>query len=211
VLIPRPETEELCSIIAAENPHFRFRDVSCLDIGTGSGCIAISLKKSFPYWSVTGVDISAEAAETARRNAERNNCDIRVEVLDITREASWSVLGRFDLVVSNPPYVTELEKSRMQPNVLHHEPAVALFVADHDPLLFYRTIADFCNRQMTRPGLLYLEINERFGKEVRDLLHEKGFTKARIIRDFHGKERFVSAEVTEPLHDTSYWYADKPG
>jgi release factor glutamine methyltransferase len=198
VLIPRPETEELCMLIAAAHKSSEVQDFSILDIGTGSGCIAIDLKKHFQGSPVTAIDVSGLALEVASANAQLNHVEISFCQTDILREDNWQEIGRFHMIVSNPPYVLESEKSGMHVNVLEFEPAMALFVADDDPLVFYGAIARFARIHLIPPGYLYLEINEKFGMEVQDLLKSAGFGEVHVLKDFHGKERFIAATLTIP-------------
>jgi len=193
VLIPRPETEELCAIISSclsKSPH---RHPAVLDIGTGSGCIPIDLKKRFPDAVVTGIDSSPGILEIALKNARENRCDIYIVLSDILKKEDQSMLGQFNVIVSNPPYVPEGEKILMSRNVTAFEPSQALFVADSDPLRFYEVITDFAVSHLTRPGHLFFEINERYGQEVRYLVHSFGFSEVVVLKDIHGKDRFVSA------------------
>lgn len=193
-LIPRPETGELVRWIA-EDASFRKNGQACaseqpmrvLDIGTGSGCIAIALKKRFPLWEVTGRDVSEAALQIARENAERNGVDVRFEKADIL---SFEREYAFDMVVSNPPYVTEKEKAEMDENVLRYEPATALFVPDDNPLLFYRAIV----HKKIAPTV-YFEINERMGDAVRGLLQDEGYRDAVIRRDSYGKDRMARGQM----------------
>ena len=193
-LIPRPETGELVEEI--ERKKVKGERISVLDIGTGSGCIAIALKKRHPEWDVTGIDISEEAIEIAKENAQRNGVDVRFEVRDIFWEEwakSSDEIGGFccfDIVVSNPPYVRESEKKGMRKNVLEYEPATALFVPDEDPLKFYRRIAELHVGKQ-----LFFEINEAFGKEMKELLERAGYTDIRITRDLYGKERIIEGRM----------------
>ena len=193
-LIPRPETGELVEEI--ERKKVKGERISVLDIGTGSGCIAIALKKRHPEWDVTGIDVSEEAIQIAKENAQRNGVNVRFEVRDIFGE-EWAKssdeiggFGGFDIVVSNPPYVRESEKKGMRKNVLEYEPATALFVPDEDPLKFYRRIAELHLGKQ-----LFFEINEAFGQEMRELLERAGYTDIRITRDLYGKERIIEGRM----------------
>ncbi len=187
VLIPRPETEELVQWIGESDIS---GSLCMLDIGTGSGCIALALKKQFPEALVSALDYSAETLETARSNAEANNLQITFFQADILKweEYAW---GNFDLIVSNPPYVKESEKRAMLPNVLRYEPKGALFVSDADPLLFYRCIADFAKNYLNENGWLFFEINENAGKETVQLLEKSGFREIVLKQDLFGKDRMV--------------------
>ena len=188
-LIPRPETAELVSL--CEAALRRQRSPKVLDIGTGSGCIAIALKKDRPEWKVFGCDVSSKALKIARENAERNEVEVGFFHCDILEEQPK---GSFDLIVSNPPYVCESEKSAMESRVLDYEPASALFVPDQDPLLFYERIADVAQQVLNPTGWLFFEINERFGEEVAALLRERRFRNVEIIEDMFGKQRFVQGQ-----------------
>jgi release factor glutamine methyltransferase len=192
VLIPRPETEELVEWIRSENN--RSADLNILDIGTGSGCIAISLKHEFPNASVHAFDISEQALNTARSNAERNKLDVTFSRTDILNAPETE--QRWDIIVSNPPYVTEQEKSSILPNVLEHEPHLALFVPDNDPLLFYRCIALFAKHHLKPQGKLYFEINRTFGVETVELLTDLGFCNVELRKDISGNDRMVRAEIS---------------
>jgi release factor glutamine methyltransferase len=192
VLIPRPETEELVSLIvkdlAKKKTTHKFR---ILDIGTGSGCIAISLKHFLPAAEVTAIDISNEALRLASANAVKNNVTVSFIHADIIDELQWESLPECDLIVSNPPYVTLSEKQFMQPNVLDYEPHTALFVPDDDPLIFYRTIIAFAEISLSEDGSLWFEINEQFGGELRNMALNQGFKEVNIIFDIRGKSRFL--------------------
>ena len=193
VLIPRPETEELCSIIKADHQGKLHTKFSILDIGTGSGCIAIDLKKHFPHGAVTALDNAAGALEIAGENAMSSNCAISFVHADILDQSGWAKFGKYDLIVSNPPYVLESEQKRMHRNVVEFEPPGALFVTDGDPLIFYSAIAGFAAIHLNPSARLYFEVNERFGEQVCQLVDSFGFEQVSILRDFQGKDRFVSA------------------
>lgn len=188
VLIPRPETEELVQWIIQENIN---QKPSILDIGTGSGCIAISLQKNIPQSTVLAYDISSVCLETARRNSELNSADVSVSQYDILNNTPEISFPELDIIVSNPPYIRETEKSLMEKNVLEHEPELALFVPDEMPLIFYERIADFSKIHLKNRGSLYFEINEAFGTECCDMLQGKGFSEILLKKDIHGKDRMI--------------------
>ncbi len=192
-LIPRPETEEL--VLLARERLAAGKKV--LDIGTGSGCIAIALSAACPEAEVTGIDISPEAVETARANAVRNRVKAEFLIRDILHfeTEAWQ---QYDLIVSNPPYVRESEKQEMQRHVLDHEPHRALFVPDSDPLLFYRRIAEFGCRYLASGGFLYFEINEALGKETAALLENYNYRQVHVVKDLFDKDRFVVAQAPIP-------------
>ena len=189
VLIPRPETEELVNWVAEESPNFP----RILDIGTGSGCIPLALKKLIGGAEISAVDISEKALEVAKQNAIQNNLDVHFFKTDILKweNYNWNL---FDIIVSNPPYVREIEKQKMQPNVLKYEPENALFVTNENPLIFYRKIGEFAKKHLSSKCKLYFEINEFLGKEVRELLVYLGFKNIEIRKDINGKERMISCE-----------------
>jgi release factor glutamine methyltransferase len=191
VLIPRPETEELVEWIAQTNKgkaHLRV-----LDIGTGSGCIPLALYQQLQQPEIHAIDISSGALEVARQNAATQQATIHFHQADILDNANWHVLPVFDCIVSNPPYITLSEKQEMQENVLAHEPHLALFVPDEDPLRFYRAIASFALQHLAPGGQLYFEINEAWGKETAELLTGKGFTNIELKQDLQGKDRMLKA------------------
>lgn len=191
VLIPRPETEELVGWILSERPD---AGADILDIGTGSGCISVTLKHHLPRARVSAWDISEKALETARRNARRLNADIGFGQVDILAYVPDG-RSRFDLIVSNPPYVTMVEKREMERNVLDWEPSGALFVADEDPLLFYRAIAEKGLFLLNPGGKLYFEINRAFGKEIASLLEESGYSQVEVRKDLSGIDRMIRAQI----------------
>jgi len=188
VLIPRPETEELVQWIIQENKNLK---PSILDIGTGTGCIAISLQKNIPQSNVLACDISPVCLETASQNSELNSADVSVFQYDILNDNPETSFPDLDIIVSNPPYIRELEKSLMEKNVLEYEPELALFVADEKPLIFYERIADFSRIHLKNSGRLYFEINEAFGHECCNMLQEKGFSEIVLKKDINGKDRMI--------------------
>ena len=189
VLIPRPETEELAQKIAQQNKNFTGK---ILDICTGSGCIALALKSQLLHALVQGLDNSKSAVNIARKNAENNLLNVDFFVADIFTYESEQ---KFDIIVSNPPYVLHSEKLQMQKNVLNYEPHEALFVDDKNPLVFYSAIVDFAKKHLNSDGKLYFEINEKFGREVAELLKSQGFSSVEINKDFRGKDRFVNGTM----------------
>ncbi|MBR5118639.1 MAG: peptide chain release factor N(5)-glutamine methyltransferase [Muribaculaceae bacterium] len=188
VLIPRPETEQLVDMIIDENPG---SDLDVLDIGTGSGCIAISLARALKFARVTATDISLAALEVAQRNADELKTRVKFIEQDIL--ACRAPSEAWDIIVSNPPYITEQEKAAMAPNVLDYEPHSALFVPDGDPMLFYRPIAAYASRALKNGGRLYLEINRAMGNLVGETLQRAGLSNIQIYNDFNGNVRFVTA------------------
>lgn len=192
VLIPRPETEELVWNIAAElHPKNAFR---VWDVGTGSGCIAVALAKRFPSAQVTAIDVSPQALATASGNALYNKVSVEFIYDDVLHPLSEIWQRPVDLVVSNPPYVRECEKTAMERNVLNHEPHQALFVPDEDPLLFYRQILTLAKPQLNTGGSVWFEINEALGEEMAQCCLELGFMP-RLRYDLYGKPRFLSANL----------------
>jgi release factor glutamine methyltransferase len=207
VLIPRPETEELVDWII-ENLKIeawtdekmeglkdsgveRHREVKVLDIGTGSGCIAISLAKNIPNARVFAIDVSAKALEVAKKNAEMN--EVSVTFLEKNILETEDLLEQFDLIVSNPPYVRNLEKEEIKKNVLDNEPHLALFVDDLDALIFYRKIALLATKNLSFGGQLFFEINQYLGKEMIDLLNQLGFQNVKLRKDIYGNDRMTRA------------------
>ena len=194
ILIPRPETEELVDWVLNEASHLenhKTKNLSILDIGTGTGCIPISLAKNLPQANISAIDISENALKIAKQNAILNEVEINFSEIDILKTTTlWQ---KFDIIVSNPPYVRELEKVEIQNNVLHNEPHLALFVSDENPLIFYDKIADVAKQHLTKNGLLFFEINQYLGQETLKLLAEKGFTNIKLRKDLFGNERMVKA------------------
>ena len=188
VLIPRPETEELVEWILLDtkqlNPHI-------LDIGTGSGCIAIALAKKMMYATVDAWDISSDALEVAQQNAIANNVSVKFSRVDVLADQSYE--KNFDIIVSNPPYIKESEKELMSKNVLEFEPHKALFVSNNDALIFYNRIADIAMKQLNKNGLLYFEINQAYGKEVVQLLQEKNYVDVQLRKDISDNYRMIRA------------------
>lgn len=194
VLIPRPETEELVEMIVRE---YLGKDVAILDIGTGSGCIAITLKKLLKDADVSAIDISPEALKVAERNAMNNRVSVffyERNILEPFRTGD-SLEEDFDVIVSNPPYVMEKEKAEMEKNVLDYEPQLALFVSDNDPLIYYRNIARFAEQKLKKKGYLYFEINSKLGNEVVEMLRLLEFKNVELIQDLSGNDRFVKAQT----------------
>ena len=186
VLIPRPETEQLVDLIVEENPG---SDLRVLDMGTGSGCIAISLARALKFARVDALDVSRDALAVARENADALKVKVRFFESDMLLPQPAAT---YDIIVSNPPYICWSERESMERNVTDYEPGQALFVADNDPLLFYKAIVPYAAQSLDKGGRLYLEINHRFGAEVKRLLEDCGFDEVRIIVDSYGKERFAA-------------------
>ena len=207
VLIPRPETEELVDwvISSVDSGQWavgggqsavgsgQWAAGSGLDIGTGSGCIAISLKKHLPNAKVFAVDISVEALKTAKENAKLNDVEIDFIEADILNLKSEIEHSKFEIIISNPPYVTLQDKTKMHTNVIDFEPHTALFVPENDPLVFYKAIADFAVNNLAPNGLLFFEINESYGEQIVELLHDKGFKNIALRKDMSGRDRMVKA------------------
>lgn len=189
VLIPRPETEEIVTQLCAQQVQ---GCVTAIDLCTGSGCIAIALKKAFSSAQVTAVDLSPAALDIARHNAQCNNTDIRFLQADILSPEFTIHNSQFSIIISNPPYIMERERAEMSRNVLGYEPDEALFVPDSDPLRFYRAIGRFAAQHLSDDGLLVVEINEHLGEETRMTLQASGL-ETKLRRDFRGKERCIIA------------------
>lgn len=192
VLIPRPETEELVNWVINQvknNTSYK----TLLDIGTGSGCIPISIKKNCPNLKVSTLDVSLKAIEIAKQNAVQNKVEIQFIHMDILQVKTLE--NKFDIIISNPPYVREIEKKEINNNVLKNEPHVALFVSDENPLIFYNKIADLAKKHLNTNGLLFFEINQYLGKETKTLLHEKGFKNVELKKDLFGNDRMIKANL----------------
>ena len=192
VLIPRPETEELVDwIIESQNSEVRTQKLKILDIGTGSGCIAISLAKNLPNSEVFALDVSEQALATAQRNAESNQ--VAIQFIHQSILETEDLGHQFDIIVSNPPYVRDLEKQEIKKNVLDNEPHLALFVADNDALLFYRKIAQLAQKNLSPTGQLYFEINQYLGQEMVALLKEMNFQNTELRKDVYGNDRITKS------------------
>jgi release factor glutamine methyltransferase len=209
VLIPRPETEELAELIIKETKHqnqkvrntkyevpsdrtsYFVPPTSFLDIGTGSGCIPITIKKNIPEAELTAVDVCSEALHIAMNNAVTHETEINFQLLDFLDENKWKELGMFDVIISNPPYIKTSESKTMNEHVLQYEPHKALFVPDDDALIFYRKIAAFAVTHLNPNGKIYVEINQQLGKETAAVFEEKGFKEVELLKDMSGNERFV--------------------
>lgn len=186
VLIPRPETDELTDIIIEEN---RGRDdLRVLDVCTGSGCIALALARNLPFSKVSALDFSDEAIEVAKENSDRLKTGISLIKADVFE---WQPTDKYDIIVSNPPYVMDKEAMTMEKNVLNYEPHEALFVRDDDPLVFYSRIAELAQKALNTGGKLYFEINPLLAKDLKNLIEKTGFEDVEVIKDSFGKDRFL--------------------
>ena len=194
VLIPRPETEELVDWIQKEND--KSANLNILDIGTGSGCIAISLKHEFPNATVDAFDISDKALETAKLNAKQNNLEVNFSIVDILNVPE--ITKKWDIIVSNPPYIPESEKTEIHANVLDYEPHLALFVPNNDPLLFYRQIGMFAQKHLNPNGKLYFEIHRDAGETGIELLNDLGYKSVELRKDISGNNRMLRGERKNP-------------
>jgi release factor glutamine methyltransferase len=188
VLVPRQETEELVALIIRRIVGKQ----RILDIGTGSGIIPISLNLQNGSFHCDGWDVSEDALHVAKENAKKLGAEVVFEEVDILDKNQWR--GEWDIIVSNPPYVTEKEKADMSPVVLEHDPHLALFVSNEDPLIFYRSIGEFAAAHLRNDGVLFLEINEHFGQETKDLIISTGFKKIELVKDLNGKDRMLICE-----------------
>jgi release factor glutamine methyltransferase len=195
-LIPRPETEELVALVIANSKitKLKSKPLTILDIGTGTGCIAISLAKQIPQAHVHAIDVSEKALSIAKHNAELNGVHIEFiqdDILNLRHVELVSASHNFDIIVSNPPYVRHVEKAEIQPNVLENEPHLALFVDDENPLQFYKAICEYAQHHLKEDGLLYFEINEYLGREMIQLLESFAFQSIELKKDVFGKDRMI--------------------
>lgn len=191
VLIPRQETEELVQLILSENNSEK---IKLLDIGTGSGCIPVSLKKKRSNWNIFATDISNDVLKIATENAKENNAEITFLQDDICNSVAFNLDNKFDVIASNPPYIPKMEIDKMHRNVKDFEPHLALFSSDDNPLIFYQHIAEFSKIHLNKNGTLYVEIHERFANEVSDLFKITGFNNINIINDINEKARIVKVK-----------------
>jgi release factor glutamine methyltransferase len=193
VLIPRPETEELVAWIIEDVHKSGNKEISLLDIGTGSGCIPIAVRKKIPEVAVSAIDISRDALSLATLNSIEQKVLVDFLYTNFLDEAEWKHLGRYNIIVSNPPYIKASEESSMRKNVLKYEPHIALFVPDEDALIFYKAIAKFSSQHLKENGRVYVEINEALGEEVRALFKNHGFAEVTLRKDMQGKDRIIKA------------------
>jgi release factor glutamine methyltransferase len=168
-------------------------ELKILDIGTGSGCIGISIKKELDGADVSAIDVSKEALNVAKKNANSLDALVNFKQLDFLNEDSWKELSSYDIIVSNPPYIPITEKETLDKNVTEHEPGIALFVSDRDPFIFYKKIAKFSKEHLTAEGRIYVEVHENYAKDVREIFLDNQFTKVNVKQDIYGKERMVIA------------------
>jgi release factor glutamine methyltransferase len=195
VLIPRPETEELVDWIVKESQKSKVKSQNIIDIGTGSGCIPITIKKKLPQATVSAIDVCSEALFTATENAIELNANVDFILLDFLDEEKWKELGQYDIIVSNPPYVKQSEINTMHERVKEFEPHLALFVLDEDALLFYKKLSDFSLKHLKPGGSLFVEINESLGEQVVNLFEAAGFANIELRKDMQGKDRMIKAAL----------------
>ena len=202
VLIPRQETEELVQwILQSVSSSNRFstakttsdKKLQILDIGVGSGCISLALKKHLPQADIMGIDVSEAALKVAQFNSGSLQLPIQWQKIDVLNRTLWGLLPKFDLIVSNPPYICESEKHILEDHVVNHEPSIALFVKDSDSLIFYSTIADLALLKLKKNGKLFFEVSAHFGENCRDMLQNKGFSQVELQKDMNGKWRMIKA------------------
>ena len=193
VLIPRPETEELVDWIVKESQKSKVKSQNIIDIGTGSGCIPITLKHQLPEANVSAIDVCSEALFTATENAIKLNTEVDFTLLDFLDEEKWNELHQYDIIVSNPPYVKQSEINSMHKRVKEFEPHLALFVPDNDALLFYKKLVDFSVTHLNLGGSLFVEVNEGLGEQVINMFQSGGFTNIELRKDMQGKDRMIKA------------------
>jgi release factor glutamine methyltransferase len=193
-LIPRPETEELVNLCASWATSNKIQDalLQILEVGTGSGCIAIALQRKMPAAIITAIDISAEAIEVATINAAKYNAPIQFKTLDFLYEANWPELGSFDIIISNPPYIADIEKESMAGHVLDFEPHTALFVTNNNPLIFYSALANFGNKYLNKNGALFVEINQALGLQTKDVFVQANYNTL-LKKDLFDNDRMIVA------------------
>lgn len=196
VLIPRPETEELVEWIVSDAS----KPTNIIDIGTGSGCIGIALKKEFPKANVTAIDTSEKALEVAKKNSIELNANINFLQINFLEEEEWKSLQKYDLIVSNPPYIPVKEKEKLAKNVTEYEPALALFVENNDPYIFYKKIAEFSKTHLESNGKIYVEVHEEYAGDVKNIFVNAGF-ESQIKKDIYGKERMVKAKKMHTMNE----------
>jgi release factor glutamine methyltransferase len=194
VLIPRPETEELVEWIVndANSETIGNKPTNIIDIGTGSGCIGISLKKELPNATVLAIDLSKKALEVAKKNSSELKAEIEFLNHDFLNEEEWYSLNKFDIIVSNPPYIPVKEKDSLAKNVTEHEPGIALFVEDNDPYIFYKKIIQFAKTHLNPNGKIYMEVHEKYAGDVKNVFKKAGFI-SQVNKDIYGKERMIKA------------------
>ncbi|MEO9020604.1 MAG: peptide chain release factor N(5)-glutamine methyltransferase [Ginsengibacter sp.] len=198
VLIPRPETEELVEWIVSDVRSTKSNEQSnnnfkIIDIGTGSGCIPVSIKKELPDTTVTAIDVSENALKVAKKNAEELNAAIDFIQINFLIETEWDRLGPFDIMVSNPPYIPVKEKETLSKNVTDFEPGIALFVENNNPFIFYEKIVTFAGSHLKKNGKIYVEVNEEYANEIKNIFEKRGFI-SKLKKDMYGKERMVKSE-----------------
>ena len=194
VLIPRPETEELVEwIISDFKKEKHSKRINIIDIGTGSGCIPVSLKKGLPETSITAIDVSDKALSVSKKNAKELDATIDFLEADFLNENEWKMLSQYNIIVSNPPYIPLNEKQVLAKNVTDFEPGIALFVENNDPFIFYKKIADFSKAHLKPKGKIYVEVHEAYANEVRSIFENSGY-KSEIKKDIYGRERMVKAD-----------------
>ena len=199
VLIPRPETEELVKWVIDDYQNHTL-SLQLMDIGTGSGCIPISLKKHLQQTEIYALDISQNALDVAIENSKTNKAAVHFMLIDILHREKWQEIPEMDIIISNPPYVCNAEKKAIQANVMDYEPHLALFVSDEDPLVFYNAIADLALLKLKDKGCLYFEVNENYAMQTKNLLQSKGFTHCEIRKDMQDKDRMIKAVLFSKSH-----------